>query len=189
MIYPKKISARKTDWIINSLIIFSILLGIILTIINNITTPNIKWSALCNLGIIWVWLTVIYSIKKDVNIAGYVLIETIIASVFITYMDYNLHFGYNGWSTSIGIPIITILANFTMFVLTIVNNKSYIKYIIYHFVLMFFSIISILYIYFNIVKNIVMSSILIGIVFASLLLSLVFCIKDIKEAFIRKFHM
>lgn len=73
MIYPQKINAHKSNIIIRSLLIASILLGIILVVINKLTTPNIHWAAMCNAGIIYTWVTVIYSINKNINIAGHVL--------------------------------------------------------------------------------------------------------------------
>ncbi|MEG1142426.1 MAG: DUF6320 domain-containing protein, partial [Clostridia bacterium] len=73
MIYPKKISAKKTGIIIKGLLIISIIIGIILVIINKLTTPQIHWAAISNAGIIYVWVTVIYSINKNTNIAAHVM--------------------------------------------------------------------------------------------------------------------
>ena len=125
MIYPKKLSSKKGNKIITILMIVSIILAIILVLINKLTTPNITWAAFANCGIIYIWITAIYSIKKGTNIAGHVLIQTIIISLVILYIDNRL--GFKGWSINRAIPIVLIIANISMLVLTIVSYKKYIN--------------------------------------------------------------
>lgn len=86
MIYPKKINANKTDKVMKSLLIASVVLSGILILIDKLTSNKISWSALSIAGIIYVWVTVIYSIKKNTNIAGHVLIQTICN--IVTYCIY-----------------------------------------------------------------------------------------------------
>ena len=64
MIYPQKLSSKKGQIILNIFLIISIIIATMLVVINKLTTPNIPWSALANCGIIYIWITVIYSIKK-----------------------------------------------------------------------------------------------------------------------------
>ena len=68
MIYPKKISANKSGKLIKILLLSSVILAIILILINKLTTPNVSWAALANGGIIYIWITTIYSIRKNTNI-------------------------------------------------------------------------------------------------------------------------
>ena len=163
MIYPKRISAKRIDLILNLSMLASVIVGILLIIINKLTSPQIHWAALCNGGILWAWITVMYSIKKDVNIAGYTLIETMIASIGTLYMDYKLEFGSKGWSASLAIPIIIITANAIMLILTIVNHKRYCRYIVYNIIIIIFSMIPVIFIYTNIVQDRIISFIAIGI--------------------------
>ena len=100
--------------------------ALILLLINKLTTPKIPWAALANAGILYSWITVIYSIRKNVNIAGHVLMQTIAISLLTAYIDYEL--GFRGWSINVAIPIMIIIANVTMLILTIVSYKRYIKY-------------------------------------------------------------
>ena len=92
MIYPKKINASKTDKVMKVLIISSVVLSCILLLINKLTSNKISWSALSIAGIIYVWITVIYSIKKNTNIAGHVLIQTIAISCLTVFIDYQIGF-------------------------------------------------------------------------------------------------
>ena len=187
MIYPQKINSRKSEYIINGLVLFSITIAVLLIIINKLTTPEIPWSALANCGIIYTWITVIYSIKKGTNVAGHVLIQTILVSIAMLYIDNTI--GFNGWSVYIGIPIALIVANVTMAILTIVSYKRYIKYAIYQLIIVLMSLMLIVLIMENIIQMNILIRTAIDISAISLVISLVFCYKDMKEAIIRKFHM
>ena len=112
MIYPQKLNSKKSDKIISISALISIIIGIGIFIINRLVTPGIKWAALCNCGIAYTWLTVIYSVRKNTNIAGHVLLQTIAVSALTIYIDYKI--GFRGWSTDIAIPIMIIIANITM---------------------------------------------------------------------------
>ncbi len=187
MIYPKKLSSKKGDLIFKIFLISSVILGIILFIINKLTTPNIPWATLTNAGIIYIWITVFYSINKNTNIAGHVLIQAIAISLLTVFIDYKL--GFEKWSINISIPIIIIIANVTMLVLTIVSYKKYIKYAIYQLIIVLFSMVPVILLGENVLENRVLSIIASSISIINLILTLILSTKDVKEAIIRKFHI
>lgn len=187
MIYPQKLNNKNGNLIIKIAVLISVISAILLIIINKLTTPNIHWAALANSGILYVWITVIYSINKNVNIAGHVLIQTIAISLLTVYIDYKI--GYRGWAFSISIPIIIIIANLTMLILTIVSYKKYFKYAIYQLIIVLFSMLPIFFLSEKIVENKVLSIVASGISIFNFIFSFVLCAKDFKEAVIRKFHV
>lgn len=187
MIYPQKLNSKKGDIVINMSIIISIVIAILLLVINKLITPNIPWAALTNCGIIYIWITVMYSIKKGTNFAGHVLIQTLIISAVVLYIDEKL--GFKGWSINIAIPIILIIANITMLILTIVSYKKYIKYAIYQFMIVLTSMIPIVLIVEKMIEPKLLNKIAIGISIINLIISLALSYKDVKEAVIRKFHL
>ena len=187
MIYPQKINSKKSDKIIYSLLFGSIIIAIVLYIINKLTTPQIHWAALANCGIIYTWLTVIYSIKRGTNIAGHVLIQTFLISIVMLYIDKTI--GFLGWSLYIGIPIALIVANVTMVILTIISHKKYIKYAIYQLMIVILSLIPIILSIKKVIEMKVLMKTAVDISVFSLVISIILCYKDIKEAIIRKIHM
>ena len=187
MIYPQKISYKKSEKIINICLISSIVIAIILIIINKLTTPEIKWSALANCGIIYTWITVMYSIKSGNNIAGHVFIQTVLISIVTIYIDKSI--GFTGWSIYIANPIILITANSTMSILTMISHKKYIKYTIYQLIIVLISMFPIILFLKNIMELKLLNNISIGVSIFNLILSLILCYKDIKDEIIRKFHM
>ncbi len=187
MIYPQKIKAKKSDKIIKILLLSSLGVALLLWGINRVTTPNLPWAALANAGIVYTWITVMYSIRKNMNIAGHVLIQIIAISILTVFIDIQL--GFRGWSIDIAIPILIIIANITMLVLTIVSHKKYIKYVMYQLVIVIFSMLPIILITEHMIQNKILSVIASSISILNLVLCLALCTKDIKEAIIRKFHM
>lgn len=187
MIYPKKINANKSEIITKIMLAISIAVAIIMTIINKLTTPNIPWSALANGGIVYIWVIVIYSIHRNVNIAGYVLVQTIAISLLTVYIDYRL--GFKGWSLNLAIPIILIVANTAMLILTIVSHKKYLRYAIYQLFILIFSVLPAILIGERIITKPIMGIIAIGISILNLVITIILSAKDLKEAIKRKFHM
>ena len=137
MIYPQKISSRTSEIIIKSLLLFFVVLSITLFIINKMVNPEIPWSPIVNAGIVYTWITVIYSIKRNTNLAAHVLLQLFAISCLVIYIDNKLNF--TGWSIYIGIPIILIIANIIMLILSIVTYKKYFKYVIYQLIIVILS--------------------------------------------------
>ena len=187
MLYPKKLSSKKSNLLIKILLGVSLIIAMILTIINKLTTPEVHWAALANSGIIYIWITLRYSINKRTNIAGHVMIQAIAISLLTTYIDYNL--GFKGWSLEISIPIIIIIANVTMLVLTIVSRKKYVRYAIYQLVICIYSMLPIYFIQKELIDHYVLSYVAIGISIVNFILTILLSARDVKEAIIRKFHM
>ena len=187
MLYPKKLSSKTSNLLIKILLIVSFIIAVILVIINKLTTPDTHWAALVNAGIIYIWITVRYSINKRTNIAGHVMIQAIAISVLTTYIDYKL--GFRGWSLEISIPIIIMIANATMFVLTIVSHRKYVRYAIYQLVICICSLLPIYFIQEELIKHYVLSYVAIGISIANFVLTISLSAKDVREAIIRKFHL
>lgn len=187
MLYPQKLSSKKGDLIVKILILVSIVIAIILTVINKLTVPQVHWAALANAGIIYAWVTVIYSINKNRNIAAHVMIQSIAISLLTVYIDYRI--GFNGWSLELAIPIIIIIANVTMLILTIVSHRKYVRYAIYQLIIFLFSCLPIYFMYEHIIFNFVLSYVAIGVSVLNFIFTIILCAKDVKDAVIRKFHI
>lgn len=187
MIYPEKINAKKGKKIITILLAVSVIIAMVLLLINKLTKPNVPWAALANAGIIYVWVTVLYAINKNTNIAKHVLIQTIAVSLLSLYIDNRL--GFKGWSVRISIPIIIITANVTMFLLTIISRKKYINYAVYQLIIITLSLLPLIFVINSMLEYSVLTIIAFSISATNFVLSSILCARDFKEIFIRKFHM
>ena len=126
-------------------------------------------------------------LKKSRNIAGHVLLQIIAMSAAILYIDSRL--GFKGWSVNIAIPIILIVANITMLILTIVSYKRYIKYAICQLIIVIMSLASMFIITKDLKEVQILSQLAIVISVLNLVITLMLSYKDLKEAIIRKIHM
>ena len=187
MIYPQKLSSKKSGKLINVLLISSFVLAAILVLINKLTNPNIHWAAIANSGIIYVWITVIFALKRNTNIARHVLLQMVIIPLVLVYIDERLNF--RGWSINIGIPIIIMIANVTMFVLSIVSYKKYIKYAMYQLIIVFLSMIQIVFATKGIMQFGILNQIAIGISLFNFIISLILSYKEFCKIIVCKFHM
>ena len=121
------------------------------------------------------------------NIAGHVLLHAIAISILNIYIDYEI--GFKGWSINVALPVIIIISNIAMLILTIISHKQFIKYAIYQLMIVLLSSIPFILLTENIIQNRVLSIIATSISIINLIVSLVWCTKDLKEALIRKIHI
>ena len=115
------------------------------------------------------------------------MIQAIAISILTTYIDYSL--GFKGWSLEISIPIIIIIANVTMLVLTIVSHRKYVRYAIYQLIICIYSLIPIYFMKENLIDYYILSYVAIGISIINFILTIILSARDVKDAIIRKFHM
>ncbi len=187
MLYPKMINVKSSRKTVKIFIAVSVLVSILLYIINKLTSPNSHWAALSIACIIYIWVTVLYAINKNVNIAAHVLLQTVAISTLLVYIDYIL--GFEKWSLNIAIPIIIMTANIIMLILTIISRKKYIRYAIFQLILCIISLTPVILISERLVEDKTLGIISVGISVVNFVLCLILCKGAIKEELKRKFHM
>ena len=186
-LYPKILNIKKSYFVIKLLILISFILSASGIIVNLLTTPNIKWSYIGIVGIIYSWITTMYAIKKNTNISAYVMIQMILISILVVILDFLL--GYNGWAVNYALPIIIWTANLTMFVLTIVAHRRYYSYAIYQFIIFLLSISLFALFLIGVLHNLLFVLITIAAILINLIGTLILVRKDLKEELIKRFHI
>ncbi len=186
MIYPKKIKNKTINKFFKITILVLALVSIALLILNKLTTPDIYWSHLCIIGFIYIYCTVRYSLTKATNIAGHIMVQSVLTALFLYFIDYQI--GYKGWSINICFPIIVIFANIAMFIITIVSHKHFGKFAISQLVIVLLSLSSTYFIYKGLIKASLLINVSILISIINFGFSLILCHKDYKEELVRKFN-
>ena len=151
MLYPQKINAKKTDFIIKVAILITFIVGFMLVIINRFATPNIKWAGYFNAGMAYVWITVLYSLKRNVNIASHFFIQMVALSALCVYFDIRM--GFQAWSINLAIPMIVIITNITMLILSIASFKNYARYAFFQVLIVILSLVPIFLVYEHLVND------------------------------------
>ena len=186
-LYPKIINIEKDKATLTLLAGLSAMVIAICIITNYIVSKRLNWSIFAGLGIIYTWITVLYSIKKNTNIASNVMVQLIILSLVTFGIDYTL--GFEKWSIEIAIPIIIIVANITIFILTIVSYKQYIKYFIYQIVIFILSMIPIATYFIRTVDYGILAIIAASTAIVTMLFTIIICGRDVKEELAKRFHI
>ena len=188
-LYPQIRNTKKSNFTINILAIISILVSIICVVVNFCASTKYLWSLLVIVGIIYSWITVLYSIHRNINIASSVTIQAIAISLLTLCIDFIL--GYKGWAINISIPIIIMIANVTILVLTSVSVNKYYKYAVYQLIIFVLSIIPLIiyYVFDGIIVKPIFMIISSSIAVFTFIISLILCGKDIIEELDRRLHM
>lgn len=186
-LYPNIINIKKSDIVVDTLMLISEILCISCIAINALTTPNFKWSFIVVLGVIYSWITVYYAVKKTINIASHLLFQTVAVSAILFFLD--LIIGYRGWSLSIGLPIAICAENVAMIVLTIVSRKKYFKYALYQILALTLNTVIIVIIAIASPKKILPISLTSITSIITLIMAISLCGKDLKEELKRFFHI
>lgn len=187
MIYPKLINVKRTNLAIKILLIISLLAGATTVLINELVNREFKWSFIVVIGIIYVWVTTLYSIRKNVNIASHVLLQTISISILVILIDIII--GFKKWSLELALPIIIGISNITILVLTIVSHKRYFKYALYQLIIFCISMILVVLYFTHITKYWLPMTICLSIAGVTFINSIFLCGKDLKGELERLFHI
>jgi len=122
------VNAHKYSIIKRIFLFVSILSAAASVITNYVTYNGVIWSAITIAAIIYFWVVMTYSIKRNRNIASQILVQVICTSIFAVIMDNAI--GYVGWSVNHVIPEIVILANIAVLILVFVNRMYWNTYVI-----------------------------------------------------------
>lgn len=187
-LYPKIRNVKSGNVAIKVMVIISFAIAAICAIIN-ICTSKFLWSVIVIIGIIYAWITVLYSVHRNINIASNVMIQSIAISLLTLGIDYTI--GYRGWAINLAIPIIFSIANITIFILTLVSLKRYYKYAIYQLIIFLLSIIPLIIaiVSDNIIKTPIFTIISSSIAVFVFIFSLILCGRSILEELNRRLHM
>ena len=92
MLYPKIKNIKKSRAMMNISIIITIFISITLMLINFSFQKKLNWSIIAILGILYVWNTVVFSLKKGINLASSVLFQTIQILIILFFIDFIFGF-------------------------------------------------------------------------------------------------
>lgn len=188
-LYPKIINVKSGHLAIKIMTIISLIIAGVCMILNACTSTRFLWSLIVIAGIVYTWVTVTYSIRRNINIASSVMIQLIAISILTLCIDYIL--GYSGWAINLAIPIIICVANVTIFILTLVSVHRYLKYAVYQLIIFVLSMIPLI-IFFafpGVITTPIFMIISSSIALFTFVCSLILCGRSIMEELDRRLHM
>lgn len=187
MLYPKIINVKKSKQIILWLLFFTIVVSLISLYVNYHFLGKLNWSIVVIAIMIYTWISIFYALDKNVNLASYTFLQLIELSVILVVIDFV--FGFYKWSFNIGIPIVIMVSNFTMIIITLIKYKKYVKYAVYEIMIILFSIIYNIIISFIAKKSLILNAITLWVSITNLVFVLALNAKSLKVELEKKFHI
>ncbi|HEY5585073.1 MAG TPA: DUF6320 domain-containing protein [Ruminiclostridium sp.] len=185
--YPKiEVDPHKYDILKRIFLFISILSAVTTAVTNYLTYNGVIWSAITIAAIIYFWVIMAYSIKRNTNIASQILVQLLCTSIFTVIMDYTI--GYTGWSVNHVIPEIIILANISFLVLIIVNRMYWHTYVLNQFAIAICGLIPGVLFLCGFIEVPLPTIIATSISFIVLVGTMIFGDKTIKSELKRRFH-
>jgi hypothetical protein len=185
--YPAiEVNSHKYN-IIKRLFLFVSIISAVASVITNYLTYNgVMWSAITISAIIYFWVIMSYSIKRNRNIASHILVQVICVSILTVVMDNSI--GYSGWSVNNVIPEIMILANVAVLVLVFTNRMYWHTYVINQIVIAICGLIPGILLLCGLITVHIPTIIATATSFLVLVIMIIFGDKTIKSELKRRFH-
>lgn len=187
MLYPEVKNTKKYKFMINIFLIVTVFISIVLMLINYLISQKIGWSVIAILGIVYLWNTIIFALKKGINLGSTILVHTIQILVLLFFIDFI--FGFKKWSFTIGFPIVTMVSNVAMSIITMIKYKKYVKYAIYEMIILLIGVLLNLIIIGIFRTKIILNIIALGITSLNFIIVLALSAKTLKIELAKKFHI
>ena len=185
--YPTiEVSPHKYDIIKRLFMLISIVSAVVSIVTNYLTYNGVIWSAITIAAIIYFWVIMTYSIKRNRNIASQILVQVVCASIITVIMDNAI--GYVGWSVNHVIPEIIILANVAVLILVFVNRMYWNTYVINQIVIAICGLIPGVLFLCGLIKVPLPTILATATSFIVLVVMMIFGDKTIKSELKRRFH-
>lgn len=181
-----EVNPHKYDIVKRLFLFISIITAIGSVVTNYLTYNGVLWSLITIAAIIYLWVLMAYSIKRNRSIASQILIQVLCTSILTVIMDNSI--GYIGWSVNHVIPEIMILANVSVLILVIVNRMYWHTYVLNQIVIAICGLIPGVLFLCGLIK-VPLPTILATITsFTVLAITTIFGDKTIKSELRRRFH-
>lgn len=187
MLYPKITNVKQSRQVTYILLCITISISIMLLIINYECSHKLNWSIIAIVGMIYAWISTIYALDKNVNLASYTFLQMIELSILLLIIDFV--FDFARWSLNIGIPIVIMVSNFTMMIITLIKYKKYVKYAVYEIMILLFSIVYNIIISFMSDSSLVLNIVTLWFSLTNLSFVLALNAKSLKVELQKKFHI
>lgn len=159
----------------------------ILGAVNYVTYSGSLWSVIAIGCIVYVAVTVKYSIMRHANLAWKIVVQTVVAGALLVIFDHVT--GYGGWSVDYGIPSILLFADLAVVFLILVNRMNWQSYFMYQIAVTIFSFIPILLWAAGLVTRPSMAFLTAGVTLLILAVTIRWGDRSVKTELKRRFHL
>lgn len=186
--YPDvKAVSRKLSFVVRLHSFLAIVVEAALITINYLTYRGIWWSAISGIIILYFFITLNYSLKKNNGYKTVILVQLIGAVLLAIVSDFIV--GYQGWSVNYVLPSAILLLNATIGILMIINASNWQSYLLMQIFTVLLSCGCVILWKFGFIKGPVLTSVALAVSLCFLLGTLIFGERKAKAELKRRFHV
>lgn len=186
--YPDvKNKVRLLNWIVKIYTFAAIITEAVLIIVNVRTFHAVWWSAISGIAILYLYITLRFSIQKNKGYRRTILIQVFGATLLTVAIDFIV--GYRGWSVNFVVPAAVLLLDLAIFILMLVNKFYWQSYILMQMFTVLLSILLLIFWRQGIIWHPVVSIVAASVSAALLLGTLIFGDRKAVNELKRRFHM
>ncbi len=187
-VYPDFIDEDRIFNLVMRIFVFcSILIGAVLVTINYLTFSKIWWSAICIGAMVYLCITLKYSVQRNSNYIMKLIIQTI-GAILLTILIDNI-IGYRGWSVNYVLPSAIILVDIGIAIMMILNSTSWQSYILFQIFMIFTGFVSFVMYELNVITYPIMTFIALGVSLLFFLGTIILGGKRATTELKRRFHV
>lgn len=178
---------KRLNMVMRAILFLFIIAEIGLVIINRAVNPNIWWSAISGVAMVYIYVSMVYWTRHDSGFAAKVGIQIVITMALLVGIDYFT--GMTGWSIKYAIPGVILFGDAVVFFLMMLNRQYWYSYTL---LLLFIGVCSvgILYLYFTRrITNVVLPITCVAVTGVYLLGTIIFGDRDFTRELKRRFHV
>lgn len=186
--YPEiDFDVGKFNLLSNTFLLLLILVAVVLGVINYVTYDGLAWSVAALVLIVYLGITVLYSVMHHANLASKIVVQMIGFQVLTVACDWVL--GFTGWSVNYMVPGSILCANLAIVLLMIVNPMNWQSYFMYQISITIFALIPLILCFTGVIDKPLFSYVMTGISVLILVVTIVWGDKKVKNELIRRFHL
>lgn len=166
----------------------AILLEAVLIWINYCQGPEVWWSIITGLGLLYVYIVIRFAILGKTGYRAKTIILTVMAILMLVAIDWLA--GYHGWSVNYVLPSGILFLDVAILFLMIINHRNWQSYMMWQlFTIVLSSIPLGLYFFFDVITNPMMSGLAFSLSVALFVGTLIIGDKRARVELKRKFHI
>ena len=186
--YPDAVTAvRKFRFVGNLVLFISIVVGVICAAVNLELTPDLAWSIIVILALIYANVFLQFVIIGKSGYREKAIGVTLIGAVIIVEID--AFTGYKGWSVNYVLPGLIILLDIGIMVLMIVNRRNWQSYIMTQILMLLLSIATIILNFVGVITSPLVTQIAAGVSFFLFVGTVIIGDRKARQELKRRFHM
>ncbi|MCI9082099.1 MAG: zinc ribbon domain-containing protein [Lachnospiraceae bacterium] len=186
--YPDvKAVSRKLNFVVRLYSFLAIITEAVLIAVNYLYFPQIWWSAISGISILYCYITLKYSLQKNRGYKTVIVVQVIGAVLLVIAADYIV--GYRGWSVNYVLPGAILLLEATIGILMIVNVSNWQSYMLMQILTVLVSLVCVLFWKLQVIKNPVLTFLALAVSLCLLLGTMIFGERRAKAELKRRFHV